>query len=57
MGTSAEIDLMINDCLNRESKMSEWEREFIWSIAWNLNSNELSQKQLAHLEKIWDRIT
>ncbi len=57
MVTSGEIDLMINDCLNRESKMSEWEREFIWSIAWSINPNELSQKQLAHLEKIWDRIT
>ncbi len=50
-------EAMIEDCLNRESRMTDWERGFIQSLG-ELNSIEdLSPKQLETLEKIWERIT
>ena len=49
---------MIEDCENRESKLSDWERQFISSIADQLDSgNTLSVKQQECLDAIWERIT
>jgi len=53
---SVDIESMIEDCTNRQEKLSEWEALFIQSI---IESSEygLSAKQIATLEKIWERVT
>jgi hypothetical protein len=47
---------MIDDCEARESQLSEWEYEFISSIEGKLWC-DLSEKQRAKLESIWERVT
>lgn len=49
-----EILKMIEDCEKRESKLSEWEQDFIQSIS---EKESLTQKQIGILEKIWERVT
>lgn len=49
-----EINDMIADCINRESKLSDWEIKFIDSIQ---DKSYLTQKQYDKLSDIWDRIT
>ena len=56
-----EISQLIEDCENRESKMTDWEREFIQSISeqasYRAFYRALTNAQVEKLEKIWDRIT
>jgi len=56
--TGDDVPVMIEDCMNRESKLSEWEAEFIDSLDSQLREgNSLTQKQQEKLEQIWERIT
>lgn len=49
---------MIQDCENRESKLTDWERTFIDSISMHIgNGNSLTPKQSGLLETIWERVT
>lgn len=49
---------MVEDCENRESKLSDWERTFIDSISVQLSQGRpLTEKQAERLDAIWDRIT
>lgn len=53
-----ELSIMIEDCITRESLLSEWESGFIESIGDQLTvTGGLSPKQVTTLEEIWDRIT
>lgn len=53
-----EYQTMIDDCENRESKLSDWDRNFIDSISNQLKRGRmLSQKQIETLESIWERVT
>lgn len=53
-----EISLMIEDCQNRQEKLSDWEVGFIDSIDARLgDGHSLTELQQSTLEKIWDRIT
>lgn len=52
-----EIKVMILDCQKRESKLSEWEYDFIENLYDQLGYKPFAQKQLEILGKIWDRIT
>ncbi len=53
-----DISTMIEDCVNRESKLGEWEAGFIDSVDSQLREgNSLTQKQQGKLEQIWERIT
>ena len=49
---------LIQDCVHRESLLSEWEVNFIDSIS-NLleGGGSLSPKQDGVLNKLWDRVT
>lgn len=49
-----EIRDMIVDCMNRESKLTEWEVDFIDSL---MDRDYYTDKQIEKLEKIWNRIT
>lgn len=46
---------MIDDCETRESRMTDWERGFIDSLA--DRGFPPSAKQAETLESIWDRVT
>lgn len=53
-----EVEQMIEDCENRESKMNDWERDFIQSVREQVDrGNGMSPKQIETLEAIWDKIT
>lgn len=58
MGLTDEHEDMVNDCLARDSKLSEWEQDFIRSIHEQLEDGRtLTAKQAGVLDNIWDRIT
>lgn len=49
---------MVQDCINRESKLTDWERGFIDSLDAQLTrGNRLSEKQAERLDEIWERVT
>jgi hypothetical protein len=53
-----EVEQLIEDCMNRESKLTQWEANFIQSISEQLKRKpSLSQKQTEILKKIWERVT
>lgn len=53
-----ELSEMIEDCMNRESRLLDWETNFLESIEAQLaEKGELSEKQADKLETIWERIT
>lgn len=59
MSTSREeIATMVADCEARESKLTNWERDFIDSVAASLAKGDgLTRKQEQTLADIWERIT
>lgn len=49
---------MVADCVNRESKLTDWERTFIDSVSHQLaDGRGLSEKQAETLDTIWERVT
>ena len=49
---------MVEDCEKRESRLTEWEKNFIDSIRHRLDQEKpLTPKQTETLEKIWERAT
>lgn len=49
---------MIQDCMNWEKKMNEWEQNFIQSIDEQYGKRgTLSPAQLDKLEMIWEKVT
>lgn len=53
-----DIASMIEDCMNRESKLSEWEITFIQSLDEQFTKKgSITDKQWEKLDKIWERIT
>lgn len=53
-----EIEQMVYDCVQRESKLSDWERTFIDSISNRLEGGlSLTPKQSDTLNSIWEKVT
>ena len=53
-----DIGDMIDDCLKRNKKLSEWEQSFVGNIYKSYHEGKpLSDKQYNALNEIWDRIT
>ncbi len=53
----SEIELMIQDCIKRQSKLSEWELNFIDSISHRYeHTQHLTVRQQEILNKIWERL-
>jgi hypothetical protein len=49
---------MIEDCLKRRNKISDWEFDFLFDIRESLDTYPtLTVKQVRVLNKIWDRVT
>lgn len=58
MSDHDEHQQMVKDCIDREAKLTDWERSFIDSIERQLAQNRaLSQKQADTLDSIWERVT
>lgn len=58
VNTHDEHLTMVEDCENRESKLTDWERSFIDSISRQMaDGRALSDKQAARLDVIWERVT
>ncbi len=56
--TPQELMTLIEDCENRESRLSEWERGFIESVKGQLvKNNGLHKDQISKLEEIWEKVT
>ncbi len=56
--TQEEHAQMVQDCENRESKLTDWERSFIDSIGRQLADDRgLSDAQATRLDEIWERVT
>jgi hypothetical protein len=53
-----ETMAMLDDCIKRDNKMSTWECDFVESVKDQLIAHgRLSEKQLATLNKIWEKVT
>jgi hypothetical protein len=49
---------LIEDCEDREDRLTDWERTFIDSVKRALEGGgALSEKQAEKLESIWERVT
>ena len=49
---------LIEDCENREDRLSAWEHDFILSVRAQLEAGRtLSPKQQGVLDGIWERVT
>jgi len=58
MTNTEEHFAMVEDCENRESKLSDWERGFVDSLRSQLEKDrKLTEKQEITLDAIWDRVT
>jgi hypothetical protein len=48
----------IEDCENRESRLSDWDRSFLDSIKRQLEGGgSLTEKQSDKLDEVWERAT
>lgn len=55
---TSEYQQLIDDCEARESRLSDWDRDFIDSIKLRLSSGiALTPKQIEKLDQIWERAT
>lgn len=55
---TSEYLILINDCEQRESRMTDWERTFIDSMKQQLErGRHPSQKQIESLDRVWERVT
>lgn len=52
-----ELQTLIEDCIKRQSKLNEWEKTFIHSIGEQIQTHQLTEKQITQLETIWERVT
>jgi hypothetical protein len=53
-----EYQTMVDDCMKRESQLTDWERSFIDSISYRLDNDQgLTAKQMNTLDEIWEKVT
>ena len=57
MSEEDEVVLMLQDCMKRWDKLTEWEQGFMLSIEEWLPTSRLTDRQLQRLEIIWERVT
>lgn len=49
---------LITDCVARESRLTDWDRNFLDSIQFQLEEGRsLTGRQVGVLHKIWERVT
>lgn len=53
-----ECQEMVDDCLDREQKLSQWESDFMTTLDDQLaDRGFISDKQYSILSRVWDRVT
>lgn len=53
-----EYATMLDDCENRQSRMTDWEIAFVASLQEQLaDGRQLSEKQVRRLDELWERLT
>jgi len=53
-----ELEIMLTDIINRESKLTDWELNFIDVISLHIEAKTgLSEKQDETFTRIWHRVT
>ena len=53
-----EHSQMLEDCVARESRLTDWERSFVDSLQRQLEAGRtLSEKQSDTLDEVWERAT
>ena len=53
-----EYEQMLQDCIKRDAKLTDWERDFVESLDHRLAKGKTpTPKQCAVLDRIWDRVT
>lgn len=58
MNDNDEALQLIEDCENRESRLTDWERGFVDSVKRQIGSGRtLTEKQSDRLDEIWQRVT
>lgn len=58
MNTRADQEQMVQDCIDRESQLTDWERKFIDDVERVLrNGGRLTPAQDEKLDEIWERVT
>ncbi|MFA6926953.1 MAG: hypothetical protein WCQ69_08155 [Bacteroidales bacterium] len=49
---------MIDDCIDRESRLTSWEMNFLESVQdWLDNGSRLTDRQVEVLNDIWEKVT
>lgn len=55
---SQGFEQLLDDCEEHDSKLSDWERDFLDSIrGYICRSDYMTSSQIATLEQIWERAT
>lgn len=55
---TSEYLQLVEDCEKRESRMTEWECDFVSSIRDRLEAGKaLTERQTETLDKIWEKVT
>lgn len=55
---ASEYLTMLDDCEEREARLSEWERGFVESLRDQIGrGRQLTSKQSTRLDEIWERVT
>jgi hypothetical protein len=58
MMTPDDTMQLVNDCMARESKLTNWERDFIDSLEKQLSAGRgVTEKQYDRLSAIWEKVT
>lgn len=58
MSDRAEQAQMVEDCEARESRLTDWERNFVDDIGKQLaNGRDLTKKQADRLDEVWTKAT
>lgn len=54
----SEHEQMVEDCEQRESRLTDWDRNFVDSIGKQLREGKsLTKKQAETLDEVWNRAT
>lgn len=57
-GCQEEYQQLIDDCMDRQSQLNDWEISFIDSINDQVAQDRaLTERQFEKLESIWERVT
>ena len=55
--SKADITTMIQDCINQEPKLGDWEQYFVWNMREQVNKGTSpSPPQLTTLSETWGRV-